>query len=228
MSSPRHLWSGDWRLESDAVAEELAKRRAPTEEPAETRELPPPRSRTSAATRASVWLRTVRHRLATRSARGPRARQSAGERFAAVHAGRGRQLRVVLVAALVALLSAGGAYAAVSFLVGSGDQSSATANGAPVWLGIDMGSLPFGGGGFQSGAGAVVSDVVPGGPAAGAGLEPGDVITQIGNQPVGTPSDVESAIAGMHTGQQVEIQYDRGPMTYTTQATLAARPAGYP
>lgn len=122
--------------------------------------------------------------------------------------------------ALVALLSAGVAYAAVALLLGSGGQSPAIASGAPAWLGVDMGSF--------AGAGAVIVDVVPGSPAAVAGLEPGDVITQVANRPVWAATDVESALAGMRAGERVEIQYDRGPMTYAAQATLAARPASYP
>jgi hypothetical protein len=37
MRSPRHLWSGDWRIDAATVAEELAKHRVANEEPAERR-----------------------------------------------------------------------------------------------------------------------------------------------------------------------------------------------
>ena len=74
----------------------------------------------------------------------------------------------------------------------------------------------------------MVVNVVPGSPADVAGLELGDVITQIGNRPVQVPSDLESALAGMHAGQQIEIQYERGPISSTTQATLRGRPANGP
>ena len=129
---------------------------------------------------------------------------------------------------LLTLLSAGAAYAVVSLLVGSGGQSSAVSSAGPGWLGVDMSSITASGGSSPIGGGVVVANVVPGSPAAAAGLEPGDVITQIDNQPIATPADVESAIAGMRAGEQIEIQYDRGPAEYTTQATLAARPAAYP
>jgi S1-C subfamily serine protease len=76
--------------------------------------------------------------------------------------------------------------------------------------------------------GAMVMDVIPASPADAAGLQPGDVITQIANRPVQVPSDLESALAGMHAGQQIEIQYERGPISSTTQATLRARPANGP
>jgi len=122
------------------------------------------------------------------------------------------------------LASAGLAFAGVLLLFGSSAQSSGISSQAPAWLGVDTaGSL---GAGFLSpGGGVLIDAVAPGSPAAAAGLEPGDVITQIGSRPVAAPSDIESAIAGMHAGEQVEIQYQRGPQAYKTLATLAARPA---
>jgi S1-C subfamily serine protease len=81
---------------------------------------------------------------------------------------------------------------------------------------------------FAPAGGVMVVDVVPGSPADGAGLQPGDVITQVGNRSVQAPTDLESALAGMHPGQRVEIQYERGPIPYTTRATLSARPANGP
>jgi S1-C subfamily serine protease len=131
--------------------------------------------------------------------------------------------------ALAVLVSAGVAYAAVSSLGSSGGGGSSGTGKAPVasspagttataWLGVD--SINAGG--------AMLEDVVPGGPGDVAGLLPGDVITQIGNRPVRTPTDLESALAGLHAGQRVEIQYERGPISATTQATLGARPANGP
>jgi S1-C subfamily serine protease len=128
---------------------------------------------------------------------------------------------VALGVGLATLLSAGAAYGMVSLLVGSdGQRAAPVAGGATPWLGIATASSPLGG--------AVIADVAAGSPAAAAGLQPGDVITQIDNQPVSAPSDVSSAIASGHAGDQVEIQVQRGPMTYTMQATLAKHPGGSP
>ena len=134
--------------------------------------------------------------------------------------------------ALAMLVSAAVGYAAVSALVGSGsDGSRSAANAPPVrspaavaapgWLGVDAISFPITGG-------ALVVEVAPGSPADAAGLQPGDVITQIGDRPVQSPADLDAALAAMHPGQQVEIQYQQGPITNTTQATLGARPANGP
>jgi S1-C subfamily serine protease len=162
----------------------------------------------------------------------------------------------IVVILLAALVSAGIAYAAVSSLVGSDNRGSASsaaparpashaapAAAAPAWLGVETESVASAGGGlssgsgsgnsggtggFSSGAGVVVTNVAPGSPADAAGLEPGDVITQIDSRAVNSPNDINSALAGMHAGQQVEIQYQRGPFADSAQVTLAARPSGSP
>jgi putative serine protease PepD len=134
--------------------------------------------------------------------------------------------------ALAVLLGAAVGYAAVSSLVSSGGGgSSGTGNApvasspasttAPAWLGVETMNLPAAGG-------AMVVAVVPGSPADVAGLQAGDVITQIGDRPVQAPTDLESALAGMHAGQRIEIQYERGLISSTTQAALRARPANGP
>jgi S1-C subfamily serine protease len=127
----------------------------------------------------------------------------------------------MLLVGLLALASASVTYAAVSALIDTGTRSAATASAAPGWLGIDTTEFPLG-------SGAMIVDLAPGGPAQAAGLQPRDVITRVGNHAVATPADVDSAIAGMHAGQRVEIGYARGPITYTTQVTLAARSASSP
>ncbi len=219
MSAPRHLWSGDWRFDSASAAEELAKRRTRIEDTEVTEpELAPPAG-PSVTARLLAWLREVR--------------QSADELFTRGWASWAHPIRVGTGVALAALLSAGIAYAAVSLVIGSGSQSPATAKSAPPWLGVDVGgSFPLLGGNLLSGSGlgvgVIVANVAPGSPAAAAGLEPGDVITQIGNHAVATPAEVTSAIAGLHAGDQVQIQYQRGLTAYTTAATLVARPAGSP
>jgi S1-C subfamily serine protease len=203
MTAPRHLWSGDWQLDSATAAEELAKRRAQTDEPADTEpELPPAPSGPSLAT---VWLRKAR-----RTVTG----------VVGAFRGKGRQVRRALLVAALMLLSAGAAYGVTSVLVGSGDQGSAAASGARAWFGASMASSPFGG--------VVVASVVPGSPAQAAGLQPGDAITAIGNQPVSSVDGVTAALAGLHAGNRVEIQFNRGAASYTTLATLKARPPGSP
>jgi S1-C subfamily serine protease len=139
-----------------------------------------------------------------------------------------------MLAVVAAVLSAGIAFAAVSAIVGSGGNGPSVER-KPAWLGINMASAPVISGGFQSGfggfpfpSGVVITSVVPGSPAAAAGLEPGDIVTEIGNRQVTSPAGVDAAIANLHAGDVVPLVYDRDLTVYTTQVKLAARPARTP
>jgi S1-C subfamily serine protease len=76
--------------------------------------------------------------------------------------------------------------------------------------------------------GVLITAVAPGSPAASAGLEPGDVITGMGNQQVNRVADVNAALNGLVAGNSVQIQFGRGPAAYSTLATLAVQPHGGP
>src|SRR5437868_6456921 len=69
-----------------------------------------------------------------------------------------------------------------------GSPAVGLATGRP-WLGATLSQPP--------GGGVIVGSVVPGGPGDRAGIEPGDVIMAVGNQPVSSPGDVESVIGNM-------------------------------
>jgi hypothetical protein len=58
-------------------------------------------------------------------------------------------------------------------------------------------------------AGAMVVQVMPDSPAAGVGLQVGDVITAIGEKPVRSPQDVVEAIRASKPGQTVCLVYRR-------------------
>jgi putative serine protease PepD len=76
--------------------------------------------------------------------------------------------------------------------------------------------------------GAGVVDVAPGGPAAGAGVETGDVITSVDGRPVSEPEDVSEAISGKEPGDRVEVELVRDGEPRTLTITLAARPQRTP
>jgi S1-C subfamily serine protease len=72
------------------------------------------------------------------------------------------------------------------------------------------------------GAGAVVKQVIPTGPAAGAGLVPGDVITSINGQPVNSATALTNILDQHHPGENVTV----GLENRTTNVTLADGPPG--
>jgi putative serine protease PepD len=74
-------------------------------------------------------------------------------------------------------------------------------------------------------AGAVVAGVRPGGPAAHAGIVPGDVINAIDGQPIGSSVDVAAALATLKSGQTVEIAITK---RHGSRATVKVRLGQYP
>ena len=72
-----------------------------------------------------------------------------------------------------------------------------------------------------SGAGGVyVSAVTPNGPAAHAGVQPGDVITALGGTPVNSFVDLVIALAKLHPGETVHLSYLRGGTTKVTTSVV--------
>ncbi|WP_457028982.1 S1C family serine protease [Kitasatospora sp. P5_F3] len=71
-------------------------------------------------------------------------------------------------------------------------------------------------------AGAVVVGVTAGGPAAEAGLQPGDVITKIGDTTVANLNDLTTALAALQPGAKVTVTYQREGATKTTEVTLGS------
>jgi serine protease Do len=75
-------------------------------------------------------------------------------------------------------------------------------------------------------SGALIVSVVPGSPAAQAGLRVDDVITRINGTRIDDPNDASNAI-GMHKpGEAVEITVARGQETVSVKATLVEKAPG--
>jgi S1-C subfamily serine protease len=72
------------------------------------------------------------------------------------------------------------------------------------------------------GAGAVVKQVIPNGPAAGAGFNPGDVITSINGQPVNSATALTNILDQHHPGDNVSV----GLGGRSANVTLADGPPG--
>ncbi|HZI40865.1 MAG TPA: PDZ domain-containing protein, partial [Gemmatimonadaceae bacterium] len=72
--------------------------------------------------------------------------------------------------------------------------------------------------------GAVVATVVPGSPAAKAGIEPGDVIVQEGSRTVRNQFDWEAALLDLRVGQPANLRVRRGGRELNVQVSVADQP----
>ena len=70
------------------------------------------------------------------------------------------------------------------------------------------------------GGGVLVSAIVPGGPAAKAGIKPGDVILAVKGQPTPTADVLVSVFADLHPGQKVPVKLLRHGKKLTVTVTL--------
>ncbi|MGH8214023.1 MAG: S1C family serine protease, partial [Rhodanobacteraceae bacterium] len=94
------------------------------------------------------------------------------------------------------------------------------------WLGADYAGVTVAANsGWPAAArGATVTDVYPGGPAAKAGLQPGDVLLQMNRRPVIDPADLRNREAEMKPGTTVEVSGLRDGAPFHTDVVLARRP----
>jgi putative serine protease PepD len=75
-----------------------------------------------------------------------------------------------------------------------------------------------------TGTGAIVSAVVPGGPADAAGLQPGDRIVSIAGRTVTQSADVVAAVATLKPGRDVKVGVARDGGERTLSLRLGTRP----
>lgn len=78
--------------------------------------------------------------------------------------------------------------------------------------------------GIRAERGAVVLDVAPGGPAAAAGVRPGDVIIRLAGTDITTIGDLLGALRGTRPGQRVPLTVARGPDTAPLTLTVGSSP----
>ena len=68
--------------------------------------------------------------------------------------------------------------------------------------------------------GAYVREVSSGGPADQAGIESGDIITRIGDHPIGENTSFLNALFNYAPGQKIQVEFNRDGKTMTVTATL--------
>ncbi|RQR56259.1 PDZ domain-containing protein [Burkholderia sp. Bp9126] len=121
-------------------------------------------------------------------------------------------------------------------------QRNASASASGNALGVDVQDVGAGlaaAFGLPRPAGALVNSVDPGSPAAAIGVKPGDVITQLGDKPIGRSAELNDYAAALAPGAKAQLRLirNRKPMTLTVTGgaagagapaaeTAAAQPAG--
>jgi serine protease DegS len=88
------------------------------------------------------------------------------------------------------------------------------------WLGIELASSPAPG----NGGGLEVTGVLSGGPAAQAGLVPGDLILAVGGQPAASSAVVSRLIALTAPGSELALRVQRNKRQLAVTATAGVRP----
>ncbi len=115
--------------------------------------------------------------------------------------------------------------ASVESLIAELEKGGQTGNGGG-YLGVDITTLTpalrqqYG---FTPTTGAVILTVVPGSPAAKAGLVQGDVIVNINGANIASSDDLQKAVQKAKPGQSVSITYYVGDSKRTTTATLGTQ-----
>ena len=115
--------------------------------------------------------------------------------------------------------------ASVESLIAELEKGGQTGNGGG-YLGVDITTLTpalrqqYG---FTPTTGAVILTVVPGSPAAKAGLVQGDVIVNIDGANIASSDDLQKAVQKAKAGQSVSITYYVGDSKRTTTATLGTQ-----
>jgi S1-C subfamily serine protease len=108
------------------------------------------------------------------------------------------------------------------------DQLRQTGRVARAYLGVAVVSVNEairGALGLQQATGVVIRDVVPGSPAAAAGLRPGDVIVRVGETPIEDRADLEYALSTQYKpGDTVAVTVMRDGREQTVQVRLGDRP----
>lgn len=85
------------------------------------------------------------------------------------------------------------------------------------WLGVDLRTI--------SGVGVVVASATPGGPAAKAGVQAGDVITGVDGRRAATVDDIANALAAERPGQRIELELNGPNGARSATVTLGELPA---
>jgi S1-C subfamily serine protease len=104
----------------------------------------------------------------------------------------------------------------------AGSGSTRVHIGETAFMGVQI----AGGFGGDRSPGAAIAGVTPGGPAAAAGLAPGDVVTAVNGYHISSPTSLTSSLLTKKPGDSVTITYsDQSGASNAVKLTLASGPA---
>jgi len=101
----------------------------------------------------------------------------------------------------------------------------ATGHAHNAYVGVSLDPTVTGGAGIAKTASSAQPSIAPGGPAAKAGLQAGDVIIAVNGTHVGSLNEFVAAIANYAPGTTVTLTVDRGGSTKSVKLTLGSQPA---
>jgi S1-C subfamily serine protease len=102
----------------------------------------------------------------------------------------------------------------------------ATGHAHNAWVGVSLDQTVQGGAGIAKNSTASGQQaIMPGSPAAKAGLQPGDIITAVNGTQVGSVNQFVATIAGYAPGDTVTLTVNRGGQTKSLKLTLGSQPA---
>ncbi len=96
------------------------------------------------------------------------------------------------------------------------------------WIGVEPNELSpelaetFG---VKADSGVIITGVLQAGPAAQAGMRPGDVIVQVGDKPIRNVSELLTAVAALKPGEAAKFDVRRGEGPVELQISPGLRPA---
>jgi S1-C subfamily serine protease len=108
-----------------------------------------------------------------------------------------------------------GFFVPAELALGVANELSAIHRVQPGWIGVKATDAP----GY---AGAAITTVLSGSPAAAAGLRPGDVVTEVDGQQVMSLPDLQARLYTMEPGRHVDVIVERSGSVLNVSLTVAA------
>jgi serine protease Do len=87
------------------------------------------------------------------------------------------------------------------------------------WLGVSIGPVDANGPSEVLG-GALIDNVIAGGPAESAGLRSGDIITEFDGQPIDSARNLSRLVGSLDAGDEVEIEFLRNDERHEISTVL--------